>query len=219
MNEKMIDAFIEEQKKQATGRRLEMLNGDLSGTKKLLGLLWPILKSFKGIILEYEMVSNTGVRMYVDIFYEPLGICFEAEGYVVHEEKLTRERFSFERMRIRTIGNRKYTFYPFSWDEMDKRPEACRRDIYELLGSMGSVSGSRLNELPVYEREVLRFAVVRFEPFGVQEVRQLLQLGRETSRNVLRSLTDKGYLRAVGGSEQRCFEFEITQEGRELFLR
>ncbi|RUS45591.1 hypothetical protein [Cohnella sp. AR92] len=218
-NEKLVEAFIEEQKRGATGQRLELLNKDLTGTKKLLSsILLPVLKSLDGLILEHEMVSNSGVRMYVDAFYVPLGIGFEAEGYIAHEEKLTRERFSFERVRIRTIGNRRFVFYPFSWDEMDKRAEACRRDVYELLGSMGSLSSSRLLSLPAYEREVLRFAVMRLGAFGLQEVQELLQLGYKSSRRAVNSLLEKGHLLTKGGGDRRCFEFIISQSGRDLFL-
>ncbi|THF83756.1 hypothetical protein [Cohnella fermenti] len=217
--ERRIEAFIEEQKKHATGQRLEMLNRNqnLNGTRKLLALLWTVLKSFDGLILEYEMVSNTGVRIYIDIFHDPLVIGFEAEGFVAHEEKLTRERFSFERMRIRTLGNRQFTFYPFSWDEMDKTPDACRRDLYELIGSRRLIADSKLVKLPVYEREVLRFAIIRFLPFTMGDTRRCLHLGDDACRAVLRSLIAKGYIRRVGGSESRSYGFEITHEGRELF--
>jgi hypothetical protein len=57
--------LLEKQKKMATGQRLEMLNRDLSGTEKLLEVvIWPILHSFEGIVLEYELVSLTGVKVY-----------------------------------------------------------------------------------------------------------------------------------------------------------
>jgi hypothetical protein len=70
------------QRQSAKGIRLEQLQKDLVGEKKLLKkVLWPVLKSFDGIILEYELVSTTGVRIFIDVFYEPLGIAFESEGY------------------------------------------------------------------------------------------------------------------------------------------
>ncbi|MCC3376101.1 hypothetical protein [Cohnella sp. REN36] len=143
--EQQVDDFLEAQKEVAMGQRLEMMQGDLSGTRKLLpAVLLPVSGTFRGLTLVYEMVSLSGARISIDAFYEPLGIAFEAEGYVAHHERITRDRFSFEKMRIRTFGNCDYAFYPFSWDEMDKRPEVCRRAVCELLGRKGSVETSRL---------------------------------------------------------------------------
>ncbi|MBB6675199.1 hypothetical protein [Cohnella nanjingensis] len=217
--EMQVDDYLEEQKRSATGQRLEMMQGDMSGTRTLLAsVLLPVLKSFRGLTLEYEMVSLSGACIYIDAFYEPLGIAFEAEGYVAHHERITRKRFSFEKMRIRTIGNQDYKFYPFSWDEMDQRPDACRRSVYELLGRKGSLPESRLFQLPVYEREAMRFAAVHQGAFGIEEVSRCLQFKEEASRRVLRSLESQGYIQRVGGSERRCYRFVITELGRELFL-
>lgn len=111
---------------------MEQLQKDLTGEKKLLGtILWPVLKSFEGLTLEYELVSISGMRIFIDVFYEPLWLAFESEGFVAHAENITRDRFAFERMRIRTIASYGYKYVPFAWDEMDKRPEACRRSVYE----------------------------------------------------------------------------------------
>jgi len=55
-------ALLEEQRSRASGQRLEMLHRDLAGTKEMLRVaVWPVLKSLKGLILEYERVSRSGV--------------------------------------------------------------------------------------------------------------------------------------------------------------
>lgn len=88
-----------------------------------------MFRSFDGVILEYEIVTNTGVRNYIDAYYEPLHIAFEAEGYVVHAEKVTRDRFDSERNKVRSIATKRFIYFPFTWDDMDKRPEMCRKSI------------------------------------------------------------------------------------------
>jgi hypothetical protein len=125
----------------ATGQRREMLKADLKGTNLLLEVvIWPALKSFEGVKLEYEMLTSTGVKMYVDAFYEPLMIAFECEGYVSHAEKITRDRFDFEKTRIRSVGKSRKMFMPYSKDQLDKQPEMQTRlfrsigPIYEHLG-------------------------------------------------------------------------------------
>jgi hypothetical protein len=62
--------FWKEQVRGASGQRLEMLQRDLTGTKKLLEmLLKPVLGTFKGLILEHEMVSLSGTKIYGDTFH------------------------------------------------------------------------------------------------------------------------------------------------------
>lgn len=218
MYESEIEAFVEAQQRSAGLRRLEMLQKDLSGTKKLLGsVLLPVVKTFDGITLEHEMVSMTGVKIFGDVYYEPLGIVFEAEGFISHAENITRDRFSFEKMRVRTIQTYGFEYIPFSWDEMDKKPEACIRAVYELFGRLANREDLALNELPVYEREVLRFAIVHNGAFHVADVCRWLQLGRLTSREMVKRLEEKELITPVGGSEKRCHAFRITDKGKLLF--
>lgn len=74
MFEKEYDAFWKEQVRGAEGQRLEMLKRDLSGTKKRLEkVVVPVLGTFKGIILEHEMVSLSGVKIYGDALLSILG--------------------------------------------------------------------------------------------------------------------------------------------------
>lgn len=149
MLDREFDAYVEQQKRSATGQRLEMLSRDLTGTRKLLeAVLLPTLGSLDGIILEYEMVSTTGVRIYIDVFYPPLFAAFECDGFVAHGENLTRDRFSFEKMRVRTIALQGFRYLPFSYDELDKKPEACCRAVYELLGGTGVRRGRNYLNFP-----------------------------------------------------------------------
>ncbi|WP_027088131.1 hypothetical protein [Cohnella panacarvi] len=214
--EEAFEAFLAEQRRNATGMRLEMLNKDLTGTKKLLEMLWPVLGSFEDLILEYEVTSLSGVKIYVDVFHRVWRIVFEADGFVVHAEKITRDRFSFERMRVRTFMNLGCRYMPFSWDELDKKPDACRRSVYEMLGRFGNgriAHGGGLGwmELPVYERELIRCAWLHNRPFGMKEACEWLQLKDDTARLVIRSLISRGILQGIGGSLRRAHLFQLTE--------
>jgi predicted transcriptional regulator len=211
--------LLEKQKKMATGQRLEMLNRDLSGTEKLLEVvIWPILHSFEGIVLEYELVSLTGVKVYIDAFYVPLFAALESEGFVVHAEKVTRDRFSFERMKVRTITLQGFNYLPFSRDGLDKKPDICIRSMYELLGRYSITTDKCFMELSVYEREVLRYGLTVNRPFRVSEIQQCLQLGREACRKVLRSLLDLGLVKSNIEYVQRMHTFILTAKGRSFLL-
>lgn len=132
--EQAYHAFLERQKHLATGMRLEMLNRDLTGTKKLLEVLWAVFGKFDDMELEFEQMSTSGVKIYPDVWHRGLRIVFEAHGYVSHAEKMTREKLSFEQMRIRSFMTYPYKYVPFSWDELDKKPEMCVRRCSKFWG-------------------------------------------------------------------------------------
>lgn len=158
--EREFSIFLEKQKQSASGLRLEQLQKDLVGEKKMLAaLIWPVFQSFEDFVLEYEVITPSGVRIFIDVFYEPLRLAFESEGFAVHAELITRDRFSFERMRVRTMAAYGYKYIPFTWDELDKKPEACRRFLYELLGRYSGVTRAGVEAQSIQENEVIRQAV------------------------------------------------------------
>jgi hypothetical protein len=211
--EREFKKFLEEQQRTASGLRLEHLQKELIGEKKLFSeVLWPVLKSFEGFILEYEMVSLSGVRMFIDTFYVPLEIGFESEGFVAHAEKITRDRFNFERMRVRTMAMYGYKYVPFTWDELDKNPEACRRMVYEMLGRTSGGQGLVNRELTVNEREVLRYARRLNRPFRLNDVCYCLQKGPDASRFVLRQLMDLRLIQPLRQTKHRHHEFIIVEQ-------
>lgn len=211
----IVAAFIERERKSAKGQRLEMLNRDLSGTIKLLtDILLPAFGTLEGFRLEYEIVSATGVKLYADIYYEPLGLVFECDGYVPHVELMTRDRFSFERMRMRSFALIGYKYVPFSRDEMDKKPEMCRRAVYELLGKYGG-GGDKLMQLSVYAREIVRNAASGAS-FSPQEAQVWLHLKRDKTREVLRNMLAEDLLVLVAGSERRNHLYKLGEKGRQL---
>ncbi len=203
-----IDAFVESQIRSASGRRLEMLKKDLTGTKKLLKeLLYPVFQSFDGFILEYELISQNGYRIYIDVFYVPLQIAFECEGFVVHAELITREKFSLERMRIRTIAEFEYKYVPFTWDELDQKAMACRRSLYNIIGRH---TVAALHDLSIYEREVIRCASMHIHPFRMTDVENWLSRGRNFCKDVIRSLLDKNIISPLRDG-QRVHQYVMTE--------
>ncbi|MBO9599509.1 MAG: hypothetical protein J7559_17005, partial [Cohnella sp.] len=63
--EQAYAAYLEKQRREAIGMRAEMLFKELIGTKRLLEMLWPVIGgSLEEIVLEYEMTSLTGVKLY-----------------------------------------------------------------------------------------------------------------------------------------------------------
>ncbi|WP_147423862.1 hypothetical protein [Cohnella endophytica] len=203
----------------ARGQRREMLERDLSATKKMLEVIYPVLGKLEGIVLEYEMVALSGVKIYGDAFHRALNTVFEEENFITHAETITRKRFSFERARARSVGVFGHTYFPYSRDELEQQPDICRRDLHELMVVHANVEGMGILELPVYEREVLRFALLRDKPFGLGELSGCLKLTPTACGKITKTLVVKGLLSKVGGGERRCFEFRITEAGVSMFNR
>lgn len=177
------------------------------------------MQSFEGVTLEHELTSLSGNKIYIDAFYAPLGLALESEGFASHAEMITRERFSFEKLRARTLAAYRYPYVPFSKDELDKNGEVCRRSLYEILGRYSSISGSRaMEELSVYEREVLRYMLRLNRNLKQVDVKYVLQCGYEKSRRVIEQLIIKNMILPVGRGVQRFHEFELLTLGKEMIL-
>ncbi|OCT15600.1 hypothetical protein A8709_16150 [Paenibacillus pectinilyticus] len=220
MFEQEYESFWKAQVRNASGQRLEMLQRDLTGTKKLLeAVLLPVLGSLDDLILEYEMLSVSGMKIYAVVCLPRLRTVFEEDSFVTHAEKITRDRFSFERVRARSVAILGYTYFPYSRDELEKKASFCQRNLFELIGRVGNVEGTGMNQLPVYEREVLRFAVYNRKPFQLKDVCEWLQLRKEACRQVVRELEFKGLVNAVGGSATRCHKFMISEKAVALLHR
>lgn len=59
--EEEYEALYRKQLVEARGQRREMLERDLSATKKMLEVAYPVMGSLASVVLEYEMVSLSGV--------------------------------------------------------------------------------------------------------------------------------------------------------------
>jgi len=216
--EEAYESFLKEQKSRATGARLERLNKIGAGEKRLLKeVVWPIFKSFSGFYLEYERIGVNGVKLYFDVFYEPLGIVFECDGFVVHAELITRERFTFERARVRSMAMQGYIYLPFSYDELDQRSEGCRKCVYELLGRLGSSPSAAYQALSLQEREILRHANVLQRSFTLSDVSRCLHRSHVTCRKYMYKLMEKQLISPVGSATKRHRYYELSDRARELF--
>ena len=70
MFEQKFAEFLKRQVKEAEGRRLEMLKRDLTGTKILLErVLFPVFGTLDDLVLEYEMVNFSGIKIFGDVFH------------------------------------------------------------------------------------------------------------------------------------------------------
>lgn len=214
--EEQFLSFVNRQKKLATPRRLEMLQRDLSATKRLFKeILWPIFQSFDGFELEYELIGPGGVKIFVDVMYLPYGLAFECEGFSYHAETITRERFSFEKKRVRTMLLSSFVYVPFTWDEIDKSGDQCRNLVHELLNKFRNTD-VMLKTLTIYEREALRHALWLQKPVKMVDICVVLGKKRDFTYKVMKSLVGKGLLLATDPSSSRNHSFIVHDSAKEL---
>lgn len=212
MFEQEYEKFVSDQSRHANGMRSELLKKHGAGERKLLELLWAVFRSFEGLELEYEIVTSTGVRNYIDVFYKPLRIAFEAEGFVVHAEKITRDRFDGERNKARSLAIAGITYFPFTWDDMDKRPDTCRRALFELLGQRTVGTDFEYTKLSPSEREIVRMGMRHPLGINIANVRDCLGCSIGHARKVFKSLTAKRLLRPENPDAKRRHRYVLEDD-------
>jgi len=219
MFEDEYEALYRKQLAEARGQRREMLEEDLNGTRLMLEVVHPVLGTLDGIVLEHEMISLSGVKIYGDAFIERMGVVMEEEHYITHAEMVTRKRFSFERARARSVAVFGFAYFPYSRDELLRQPDLCRRDLQQFIQARAGTLNNDYLSLSVYERETLRAAFLAGRPIGLNELTAWLQLERHACSRVAQQLVVKGMLTKIGGSEYRCHQFDLSERGRSLLLR
>ncbi len=93
--EAIYQKYLKEQKNEAEPRRLEMLERELIGTK---------------LEMEHRITNSSGVSLFIDVYHERLRLGFECEGFSAHAETITRERFTFEKSKVRTMLEARVSF-------------------------------------------------------------------------------------------------------------
>lgn len=103
-------------------------------------------------------------------------------------------------------------YIPFTWDEMDKKPELCRRAMYELLGRYSTSLGASYAEVTLYEREVIRYALRLGRPIRMSDVCECLQSAHQFCRRILRGMVEKKLLRPLRADKSRQHDY-VLEEG------
>lgn len=213
--EEEFNKLLEEQMRKAGGARLEQLRREKTGERKLFAdVLRPVMpsSSLAEVVLEYEMVSLSGVRIYLDFYFPTFRWAVECLGYVPHAEMMTRERFDFEQVRVHTLDVYSITHIPFSWDQINKKTEYCRRVMYEMLGRNSAVPGDAYRDLTIHEREVIRYAKYLNRPLKIGDVCSCTHLKDDAARNIIKMMVSKGLVKPLGKGKVRFHQFLLDEK-------
>ncbi len=218
MHEEEFNRLLEKQIRSASGQRLERLKKDKTGERRLFcEVLRPVLSNLDDLILEYEMMSIMGVRIYLDMFVPRFQWAPECLGFVPHAQNISRERFDFEQVRIQTMAVNGIKYIPFSWDQLDKRPDQCRRVMFELLGRFTSNKSSATWKISIYEREIIRYALYLNKPFNLKDVSDCTELKEDACRKLLRNLMRKQLIMPIGKGKHRYHYYVVEPDTIKYF--
>lgn len=211
MYEEEFNELLEKQIHNASGQRLERLKKDKTGERKLYcEVLRHVLPNLDDLILEHELLSIVGVKIYLDMYIPRFQLAPECVGFIPHAQNISRERFDFEQVRIQTMAVNGIKYIPFSWDQMDRKPDQCRRVMFELLGRFSSNDNREKLDLSVYEKEIIRYALYLNKPFNIKNVSECTKLKEDTCRKLLRNLLVKKLIKPIGKGSRR-FHFYVIE--------
>jgi len=198
------EAWMKRQIAASTGERRRRLreHGYLEKLF-LLNVWWPAVGSFEHLHAEYEISDfKDGVR-FLDFAYirMPHKICMEADGFGPHARYADRHKFTDDLTRQNHLVIDDWRVLRFPADDIEQRPRKCQQIVLQLLGRLYG-GGTSYAELPVMQREILRYAACSPDPVKPAEVVKLLGVGDKYARKLLRELASTGYLEPVNGSSR-----------------
>ncbi|WP_256760143.1 hypothetical protein [Cohnella sp. WQ 127256] len=76
-----------------------------------------------------------------------------------------------------------------------------------------------MEQLSVYEREVIRYGLRLMRPIRIADVKYCLQCRYGFSRKIINSLLDKKLIKPIGSGTKRYHEYELLPLSRELIMQ
>ena len=119
-------------------------------------------------------------------------------------------------MRIRKMGALGILYVPFSWDELDKKPELCRASVYELLGRFSNRTSV---ELSVFEKELLMTMRLLGRPFRMDDVNACLGRQAQASLQVIRKLQVKKLIQPLHDGRLRNHYYIVNNDEVRRLMR
>jgi CRISPR/Cas system-associated protein endoribonuclease Cas2 len=153
-------------------------------------------------------------RRFLDFawIYGTLYLVIEIDGFTTHV-KLDRSRFSDHLKRQNDLINDGWKILRFSYDDILERPRSCQQQLQQFMGRWAGVDRGNggIQLLNVSEREIVRMASRRRQPFGVQEVILWLDVHRHTAGKLLVGLQQKDWIVAEGFGSKGLHLFTLNR--------
>ncbi|QQE78858.1 DNA-binding response regulator [Alicyclobacillus sp. SO9] len=170
----------------------------------LRNVWWPAFQNFDGLHPEYEILDFNEGRRHIDFAYiQPhFRVAIEIDGIGPHWRDISQERFSDHCNRQNHLIIDGWYVLRFTYMDVQHRPRLCQRTIQQLLGRLSGDAASAVNQLPLIDREIVRFVLGRPFPVTVAETAAHIQLKRHATIRHLKLLTDSGWLVPASGTRR-----------------
>jgi hypothetical protein len=173
---------------------------------------WPVMGSLEYLHPEYEFIALDGSHYFMDFGYlrKPRPTCLESDGFISHARDADRSTFSWGLDRQNDISLAEWNILRFSTDKLKEDPAGCQRSIRRMLEVWYGEDNEQVRQLPLYYREILRFAVSSTDPITVALVSERIGKGEKFARRLLHEMRNKGLLEPISG-EQRIHSYRLKR--------
>lgn len=205
-------AFIEKHAACRNGERKgRLLRGHGYGEKLLLqNVWWPVFGNFDHLHPEYEVYDRNRKSYFLDLaFTPPFGLFnIECHGFQSHIKDMDREKFSYSLNRDTFLTALGWKMIHFSFDDIKDRPEICRSLLQLVIGPYLLNKDSAGPALKI-EKDLLLLAWKLGRPIRPKDVCDEWRINFRTSRKLLISLSEKGWLKPISkGKTVRYYELQ-----------
>jgi hypothetical protein len=196
------------------GERLRRLLEGHGHAEKMLAekVWWPAFGHFDALHPEFEITDFRDGTRFLDFAFLPhplLGISIEVDGYGPHLKHISRTAFSDPLNRQSHLTLDGWKILRFSNDDVVERPRMCQQILQPFKGRyMGVQTASR--KLGEEEKVVARLALGLGRSVKPVDVCGGLGVESQKARRLLKGLTDKGLLVAMGPAGKRVARYRLS---------
>jgi hypothetical protein len=214
------ETFIQQHIERRSGERLRRLKDGHGHAEKLflLNVWWPAFHQFDKLHPEFEIHDFKDGYRYLDFAYvQPyFRMAVEINGFGPHWRNISKWQFADYCQRQNHLIIDGWKVIRFTFDQISEQPRLCRQTIQQLMGCW--LGNAKMDEdLTVFEREIIRFAVKSFKPITPRDICFLLRIGPDFAQRLLRALTEKKWLQPASGTSRiRSYTLHSMRSGIRL---
>ncbi|MCG7215044.1 hypothetical protein [Paenibacillus mucilaginosus] len=214
--EQTYEAYMEEQRKSASGeRRRRLREGQGHAERRFVeNVWWPAVGSWDYLQAEYQVQDFRDGTRFLDYAYlrPPYKICIEIDGYGPHQRDTTRWQFADGLYRQNQLVLDDWKVLRFAYDDIMEKPRRCQQLIQQFLGRW---YGEEVfpAALSLREKDILRFVLREQRAITPAEAAGHLGISTRYARELLQQLVEQRLLLPASGS-QRVRAYKLNPQGK-----
>ena len=214
------EAFMDSHLERRSGERLRRLRDGHGHAEKMFlnNVWWPTFHQFAYLHPEYEIHDYKDGYRYLDFAYiQPhFRVAIEIDGVGSHWRNISAWKFSDHCQRQNHLVIDGWYVIRFTYSQISEQPRLCQQTIQQLIGRWLNSAASK-DQLTVFDREIIRLAVLSINPITPREVCFQLGIGPDYAHRLLRALVQKQWLQpARGVSRIRSYQLHPSRSDIKL---